>query len=80
MGDEVADAIEDRAVAGDPGQTCEVLRHDEQRKVPAAARSARVSDMLRAVVGELEDNRRQRLEPIAQQGLGGGHDLLGSVM
>ena len=41
VGDEVTDAVEDRAVPCEPGQAAEVLGHDRDRKVPAARRVAR---------------------------------------
>jgi hypothetical protein len=56
------------------------MGHDEKGKVPAAAGSAGVAGVLGAVVGKLENERRQRREPVAQLRFGTAHDLLGSVM
>ena len=81
MGDEVGDTVEHRAMAGDPGQSGELLRHDEQGKVPASGSGAGVPGMLGAVVGKFEHDRRKRREPGPEGGFDGtAHDLLGSVM
>ena len=63
MGNQVADAVEHRAMPGQPGKPLERFGHDGHRKVPAAERRARVAGVLGAVVVDLEHGRREGAEP-----------------
>ena len=66
MGNEVTDAFKHCAMPGEPAQTLEVLRHDGDGKVPAAARGTRVTRVLCTVVVDVEHDGRQRVQTLGQ--------------
>ena len=70
MRDQVTDAVEHGAMPRESGKPEEVLGHDRDRKVPAARRGAGMSGVLGAVVGDFEDDRRERAEPRLERGSG----------
>ena len=74
MRDQVADAIEHGTVPREPGEPEEVLGHDRDRKVPAAGRGAGMPGVLGAVVGDFENDRRERAKPRLERG-GGVHGV-----
>ena len=67
MGNQVGDAVEHGTVPGQARQAGELLGHDQQRKVPAAAGRAGMAGVFGTVVGEFEHDRRER----RQAGFGG---------
>src|SRR5487761_2611090 len=65
---QVTNALEYRAVAGDAGKSVEVLRHDRDGKVPPARCRAGMACVLRAVVLDPELDRGERREPLLERG------------
>jgi hypothetical protein len=68
MGNQIGDAVKHGSMPGQARQTCELLGHDQQRKVPAAGRCAGMAGMFRTIIGQLEHDRRERREPALQRG------------
>jgi len=62
MRDQIADAVEHCAVARKTREAKEVLGHDRDRKVPATGFAAGVSDVLGAVVLDIEYRGRKLCE------------------
>ena len=54
---------------GKAAKSCEVLGHDNQRKVPGAGSGAGMTGVFGAVVVQLEQCRMQRRQPFAQRGM-----------
>ena len=68
MGNQIGDAVEHGTMPGQARQAGELLGHDQQRKVPAAGRGAGMAGVVGAVIGQLEDDRRERRQPVLQCG------------
>src|SRR5438046_1863281 len=77
MRKQIGDSRHDGLVTLQPRQPVERLRHDHQRKVPAARCCAGVAGMLGAVVVDLERHGRKVGEAHAQCGRNVGHDRSG---
>src|SRR5450432_3984410 len=60
VGDKVAHAIKHRTMSREPRESRKMLRNNQQRKMPATGRCTGVANVFRTVVGELENNRRER--------------------
>src|SRR5882672_6826052 len=63
VGDQVADAVQNCPVAGEARQPEELLGHDGDGKVPSATCGTGMSNVLRAVVANLEQRRCERRQP-----------------
>ncbi len=66
MGQEVAHFAQHALVTLQPRQPAKHLRHDQHRKVPGTVGRAGVTDVVGAVVVDLEHRRCERLEATAQ--------------
>lgn len=66
MGQEVAHFAQHALVTLQPRQPAKHLRHDQHRKVPGTVGRAGVTDVVGAVVVDLEHRRCERLEAMAQ--------------
>src|SRR4029453_1118464 len=66
MRDEVAHAIEHRAMAREPRKPRKLFRHDQQRKVAPPGRRTCMAGVLCAVVRQFEDDRRERSQALLE--------------